>query len=142
MIIIIFFFNDPASPEIYILSLHDALPILYAALLNNVLVLAVAEARISEKDIKRQYFCPQCYREVQLINNSKTPYFKHIPSEVNLSGENKEHAQSKSLLTTALRAAHFNAQMEVQLANGQLRADRSEERRVGKECRFGWSSDP
>ena len=98
---------------------------MYAALLNNVLVLAVAEARISEneRNIERHYFCPQCYREVQLIINSKTPYFKHIPSEVNLSGENKEHAQSKSLLTTALRAAHFNARMEVQLANGQLRAD-------------------
>src|SRR3712207_7607871 len=27
----IFFFNDPATPEIYTLSLHDALPILGAA---------------------------------------------------------------------------------------------------------------
>lgn len=98
---------------------------MYAALLNNVLVLAVAEARISEneKDIERHYFCPQCYREVQLISNSKTPYFKHIPVMLNLSGENREHEQSKKLLTRALRAAHFNAKMEIQLANGQLRAD-------------------
>lgn len=98
---------------------------MYAALLNNVLVLAIAEARVSENEnnSEKHYFCPQCYREVQLINNSKKPYFKHIPTVVNLSGENEEHAQSKSLLTTALRAAHFDAQMEVQLANGQLRAD-------------------
>src|SRR5471030_3564507 len=32
MIILFFFFNDTATTEIYTLSLHDALPILYPAL--------------------------------------------------------------------------------------------------------------
>ena len=98
---------------------------MYAALLNDTLVLAVEEAKLTKSNnkVKKHYFCPHCEREVQLIYKDEQSYFKHIPSKVNLSGENEEHAQSKRILTQALRAVHFNAQTEVNLANGQLRAD-------------------
>ena len=98
---------------------------MYAALLNNTLVLAVEEAKStnSNNKVKKHYFCPHCEREMQFVYKDEQSYFKHIPSKVNLSGENEEHAQSKRILTQALRAVHFNAQTEVNLANGQLRAD-------------------
>ena len=98
---------------------------MYAALLNDTLVLAVEEAKLTKSNnkVKKHYFCPHCEREVQLVYKDEHSYFKHIPSKVNLSGENEEHAQSKRILTQALRAVHFNAQTEVNLANGQLRAD-------------------
>lgn len=98
---------------------------MYAALLNDTLVLAVEEAKLTKSNnkVKKRYFCPHCEREVQLVYKDEQSYFKHIPSKVNLSGENEEHAQSKRILTQALRAVHFNAQTEVNLANGQLRAD-------------------
>ena len=98
---------------------------MYAALLNNILVLAIEEAKLpqSNNKIKKHYFCPHCEREMRLVSKDKRPYFKHIPSEINLFGENKEHAQSKKLLTQALREVHFNAQTEASLADGQLRAD-------------------
>lgn len=98
---------------------------MYAALLNDTLVLAVEEAKLTKSNnkLKKHYFCPHCEREVQLVYKDEQSYFKHIPSKVNLSGENEEHAQSKRILTQALRAVHFNAQTEVNLANGQLRAD-------------------
>ena len=98
---------------------------MYAALLNDTLVLAVEEAKLTKSNnkVKKHYFCPHCEREVQLVYKDEQSYFKHIPSKVNLSGENEEHAQSKRILTQALRAVHFNAQTEVNLANGQLRAD-------------------
>ena len=98
---------------------------MYAALLYNTLVLAVEEAKSTKSNnkVKKHYFCPHCEREMQLVCKDKQSYFKHIPSKVNLSGENKEHAQSKSILTKALREVHFNAETEVNLANGQLRAD-------------------
>ena len=98
---------------------------MYAALLNDTLVLAVEEAKLTKSNnkVKKHYFCPHCEREVHLVYKDEQSYFKHIPSKVNLSGENEEHAQSKRVLTQALRAVHFNAQTEVNLANGQLRAD-------------------
>ena len=98
---------------------------MYAALLNDTLVLAVEEAKLTKSNnkVKKHYFCPHCEREVQFVYKDEQSYFKHIPSKVNLSGENEEHAQSKRILTQALRAVHFNAQTEVNLANGQLRAD-------------------
>ena len=98
---------------------------MYAALLNNTLVLAVEEAKSTKSNnkVKKHYFCPHCEREMQFVYKDEQSYFKHIPSKVNLSGENEEHAQSKRILTQALRAVHFNAQTEVNLANGQLRAD-------------------
>src|SRR5947208_14977958 len=36
MVIFLFFFNDPATTEIYTLSLHDALPILRIAQLSDI----------------------------------------------------------------------------------------------------------
>src|SRR5947209_10913845 len=44
----VFFFNDPATPEIYTLSLHDALPISFLDIVDRrleVLVLPLAEGK-------------------------------------------------------------------------------------------------
>lgn len=97
---------------------------LYAALLNNQLVLAVTEAQSQSKMLaKNNYICPQCKQRVKLIIKEKSAYFKHFPSNNNLSGEKEEHALSKAILKNALLEAKFNAQTETSLANGQLRAD-------------------
>src|SRR2546430_15936369 len=79
-----FFFNDTATTEIYTLSLHDALPILFAATLSAVPVLKARTRRIVE----------------------------------------------------AQRCRGLSPRGSV--AN-RLRALRSEERRVGKECRSRWA---
>lgn len=101
--------------------------ILYAAFLNNELVTAreeaVKESTNPKQFARRHYFCPHCKREVQLIVKKKTAYFKHLPQVINMAGEKDEHAQSKELLKDALQAAKFDAQTEVSLANGRLRAD-------------------
>lgn len=101
--------------------------ILYAALLNNKLVLAAVQAEIVKKKpeilSKKQYFCPHCKQQVQLIIKKSSAYFKHAARVGDLNGEKKEHQLSKFLLKKALQNANFPAQTEVTLANGQLRAD-------------------
>lgn len=98
---------------------------MYAALLHNKLVLAVNEAKlIAGQERKGQhYYCPRCQREVTLVVRDDKPYFKHVAKLINLTNEKKEHALSKKLLKTALTQACFDAQTEVSLASGQLRAD-------------------
>lgn len=100
--------------------------ILYAALLNNELVMAADQAELVKKNptvlTKECYFCPHCQQQVQLVIKKRTSYFKHV-ARVDLSGEKKEHQLSKLLLKEALQTANFEAQTEVTLANGQLRAD-------------------
>ncbi|MDF7672328.1 competence protein CoiA family protein [Lactobacillus sp. ESL0701] len=95
---------------------------MYAALLNNQLVLATVEAQTKSKSV-RNYFCPRCHHRVQLISKADGAYFKHLAKTANMMGERAEHAQSKLLLKEALRTAGFDAQVEIPLAQGQLRAD-------------------
>ncbi len=102
--------------------------ILYAALLNGKLVLAKSEAyliTIGQKKINyEKYCCPHCKKRVILIvSQKKTAFFKHFRSVDNLLGEKEEHHTSKLLLKTALTAAGFDAQVEIPLAERQLRAD-------------------
>lgn len=100
---------------------------LYAALLNNQLVLAGSQAILIKKrnhTLKTQhYYCPKCHEEVQLVLKKERPYFKHMVKENNIKGEMAEHALSKQLLQCALANASLNAQIEVPLADGKLRAD-------------------
>lgn len=93
---------------------------MYAALLNKKLVDAVTEAkRISQN----KYFCPKCRNEVLLIVSiNKKPYFKHCSYAKN-SGETIEHFQSKKKICEILISLGFSSEMEVSLANQQLRAD-------------------
>lgn len=53
----------------------------------------------------------------------KAAFFKHLVKYSNLMGEKEEHHQSKMLLKSALTAAGFPAEVEIPLAEGQLRAD-------------------
>lgn len=70
------------------------------------------------------YRCPRCKKKVILvISQKKTAFFKHLRSNNNLMGEKEEHHNSKIMLKTALTAAGFDAQVEIPLADGQLRAD-------------------
>lgn len=101
---------------------------MYAALLNKKLVLAVEEANLVCQKVKElngeDYRCPHCQKKVILIiSQSKAAFFKHWIHYEEGQGEKEEHHQSKMLLKTAFTAAGFNAQTEVPLASGQLRAD-------------------
>ena len=101
---------------------------MYAAMLNKKLVLAVSEAYLVNSRQKRLnqeiYRCPHCNKKVILIvSENKAAFFKHLNSYTNLMGEKEEHYQSKMLFKSALTAAGFNAEVEIPLAEGQLRAD-------------------
>lgn len=101
---------------------------MYAAMLNKKIVLAVAEAGLvntGEKQLNNDdYHCPHCSKKVILIiSEKKASFFKHLTSYHNAMGEKEEHHQSKLLLKSALTAAGFDAQVEIPLAEGQLRAD-------------------
>ena len=101
---------------------------MYAAMLNKKLVLAVSEAYLvsngQKKLNKDNYRCPHCRKKVILImSQSKVAFFKHLTKYDNLKGEKEEHYRSKLLFKTAFTAAGFNAEVEIPLANGQLRAD-------------------
>lgn len=101
---------------------------MYAAILNKKLVLAVSEAYLvnsGEKRLNQEiYHCPNCKKRVILIiSQEKAAFFKHLSSYNNMMGEKEEHHQSKMLLKSALTAAGFNAEVEIPLADGQLRAD-------------------
>lgn len=100
---------------------------MYAALLNKKLVLAVSEANLIYDGSKRlnyeKYYCPNCKKRVILvISQEKMPFFKHI-SLIKGEGEKDEHQQSKRLLCASLVANGLKAEMEVPLADQQLRAD-------------------
>src|SRR3712207_7115829 len=47
-----FFFNDTATPEIYTLSLHDALPIFRTAVASTAAALEIVDSRIAGWDIR------------------------------------------------------------------------------------------
>ncbi|WP_025080156.1 competence protein CoiA [Lactobacillus hamsteri] len=101
---------------------------MYAAMLKKKLVLAVDEERhVLNKEKKlnfEKYRCPHCRKPVILIlSQKKSAFFKHLSEIDNTMGEKEEHYTSKNLLKSAFTAAGFNAQMEVPLADGQLRAD-------------------
>ena len=57
------------------------------------------------------------------MSEQKAAFFKHLVKYSNLMGEKEEHHQSKMLLKSALTAAGFPAEVEIPLAEGQLRAD-------------------
>lgn len=97
-------------------------------MLNKKLVLAVNEAylvRNNKKQLNGQhYYCPHCKkRMILIVSQQKSAFFKHLNHYGNFMGEKEEHHSSKMALKAALTAAGFNAQVEVPLAAGQIRAD-------------------
>lgn len=100
---------------------------MYAALLREKLVLAVSEANLiydgSKKINYEKYYCPNCKKRVMLVvSQEKMPFFKHIRL-IKGKGEKEEHRQAKQLLCASLAGNGLKAEMEVPLANQQLRAD-------------------
>ncbi|MBD5430329.1 competence protein CoiA family protein [Lactobacillus sp.] len=100
---------------------------MYAALLKKRLVLAISEANLIYEGTKilncEKYYCPNCKKRVMLvISQEKMPFFKHIRL-IKGEGEKDEHQQAKQLLCASLVANGIKAEMEVPLANQQLRAD-------------------
>lgn len=99
---------------------------MYGALLNNRLVYAVEEAEkicLQKNSKHANYYCPRCGQQVVLVMAQvKIAFFKHI-KKIRQEGEGYEHQTSKKLIKSALTAAGFQAELEVPLAEGNLRAD-------------------
>ena len=93
-----FFFNDTATPEIYTLSLHDALPI----------------------------FAFEKFKGAEPLLSTA---MKSV-GEVMAIGRNFHESMQKALRGLETGLDGFNRVQEL----------RSEERRVGKECRSRWSA--
>src|SRR3712207_9087598 len=113
-----FFFNDTATTEIYTLSLHDALPIY-----------------------------PDATQPITNINLTDT-----LPSgltfktgSVSINGSPDASADPTAGISIPTIAASsdatvsFVADVTAAPSGGALKYVRSEERRVGKECRSRWS---
>lgn len=101
---------------------------MYAALLNKKLVLAIDEANMVINHQKKlnfeNYRCPQCHKKMILIlSENKSAFFKHLVEYDDRQGEKEEHHNAKMLLKSAFTAAGFNAQVEIPLAEGGIRAD-------------------
>ena len=97
-------------------------------MLNKRLVTAVNEAHLvmtNQKGLNYEdYRCPRCSKRMMLvISQQKMPFFKQLNKIHNMMGEKEEHHHSKMMLKSALTAAGFNAQVEIPLADGQIRAD-------------------
>mgnify|MGYP002527496810 CR=1 FL=1 len=115
---ICFFFNDTATTEIYTLSLHDALPIW------------------SEEE-EREDASPSTM-EKKMVNDASA----YIRGLAELRDRNADWAEQ-----AVREAASLDAQAALELNVIDLIAEdlddlihkRSEERRVGKECRSRWS---
>src|SRR2546430_15955489 len=106
---LIFFFNDTATTEIYTLSLHDALPIYHGQ------------------------------PEIEILAK---PLLAHRALEIAVGG--RHDADVDSALAHAAHTSHgvlFDHPQQLPLHREVHVADlvRSEERRVGKECRSRWS---
>ena len=128
-----FFFNDTATTEIYTLSLHDALPIS-----PNI-------DRLAERGVS----FTRAYCAAPLCNPSRIALLTGIaPSKSGVYG-NGERLRKKLpeavTLMQHFRAAGYSARGSGKIFHGRKAYDadswddRSEERRVGKECRSRWS---
>src|SRR3712207_9114208 len=113
--VLVFFFNDTATTEIYPLSLHDALPIWRS---GRQYALPVQYAGAGDRLVVR----PQRWQHATWWRNFRTPQ----PVTVRLAGR-----------------LHEGAARVVDPGDPDRRSAqqtyRSEERRVGKECRSRWS---
>src|SRR5438034_11370595 len=129
----VFFFNDAATTEIYTLSLHDALPI-YRLVERHVTGGGEAadtreRLRFSVQQLERHALevVGQIARRGTLVRMSgelELPPLHHVAG----IGEARQHRASAVPVRVAARV------IEVEMGVD----DRSEERRVGKECRYRW----
>src|SRR5256885_17239250 len=112
---VFFFFNDPATTEIYTLSLHDALPICHGRMLDEDGFHLLGEDAVA-RDL--DHFL-EAADEGQVAIGVDAAHVARVDPAV-LQGPGR----GLGLVPVALEVAG---------------AARSEERRVGKECRSRWS---
>src|SRR3712207_9321476 len=108
-----FFFNDTATTEIYTLSLHDALPIYEM------------QATMSVIEGYSDYV-------MHHVGKRMVPGYEHLKERMARS-----RLHRPPLETAIFRITGLDMKLE-QYRLGEKFADRSEERRVGKECRSRW----
>src|SRR3712207_9210819 len=114
-----FFFNDTATTEIYTLSLHDALPIL----LVGVAVLLIFTIEAVEQYVEGAW-----------------PQLRHAAPAFRSQAIGRSlWASVAFLLLPGIVLALLNLGLLVWRGLPQSNIQRSEERRVGKECRSRWS---
>ena len=146
-----FFFNDTATTEIYTLSLHDALPILvqrrinpHLKLLGIVMTMVLAKSKLSisvcnevNKHFSRQVFKTMIQR---LVKIAEAPS-EGAPTVILHSPNNKTSGRGSHQYWTLAKEVHQRVQIirKKHGINEIPRIRRSEERRVGKECRSRWS---
>src|SRR3712207_9141384 len=111
--VIFFFFNDTATTEIYTLSLHDALPI-YKDVYEHTLIVVTNAMRL-EGDTAPDF----TLRMAALMHDVGKPATKAVGRDGRVS-------------------FHHHEVVGARLTKQRMKAMRSEERRVGKECRSRW----
>ena len=118
-----FFFNDPATTEIYTLSLHDALPIYLNNYRNaHYRVLSTSKKLYSEQLVERIKDYPRFTEPVKLVFT----YYARSNRRLDISNP-------CSIIDKFTCDALVKAEI---LEDDSF--ERSEERRVGKECRSRW----
>src|SRR3989441_11693450 len=146
--VLVFFFNDTATTEIYTLSLHDALPICVAA----------AQARKADVALVdtagRLHTKSNLMDELRKVKRTLGKAIPGAPHDVWLIldatvGQNglaqaRQFHEALGVTGVILTKLDGTAKCGIVLAvAGELglpvRYIRSEERRVGKECRSRWS---
>src|SRR3712207_9434154 len=109
------FFNDTATTEIYTLSLHDALPISSRNVYLN------SEERISALSLSKAIFTAQ---EKVKVGMQTAPILSEMKNIIEATPHTKiDYVEAVDLDTFR-----------------ETDTIRSEERRVGKECRSRWST--
>src|SRR2546429_8913431 len=107
-----FFFNDTATTEIYTLSLHDALPI----------YLVIDWQRTKKAHSLDALIAPEQEKPLQVADRNEPSPFDQV-----LAQESQEDLQASLKKIPAI----YREVLVLRF--------RSEERRVGKECRSRWS---
>ena len=120
----VFFFNDTATTEIYTLSLHDALPISFEPDVD--LFIDVWARRKGGYVVSYNGFAV-----------SSLQAYADVVACVEDVGIHLETVCARKLDT--LQVADLGKIVSVALRYHAFHQERSEERRVGKECRSRWS---
>src|SRR5256885_17034881 len=119
---VFFFFNDTATTEIYTLSLHDALPIYFLAELTD---------RLEERQRLDVAHRAADFRDHDVVVGGEA-----ADRRLDLVRDVRDHLHGRAeVLAAPLLGDHG----QVDASRGHVVDLRSEERRVGKECRSRWS---
>src|SRR2546429_6276652 len=139
----VFFFNDTATTEIYTLSLHDALPIFGRIECQWVSITV-------ERTVKRHPRIDTVIQrpfddigELRVSGGRKhSPVPHHVADGSTAFPVGPIVRQFVGIAEGLASRARANSSGNVHLVSGHVvpqRVERSEERRVGKECRSRWS---